>query len=83
MCTGINSLTSFVSSKHEDVCIWKMLKGSGAQVVFFLLLPAGDWDPGRRRRKDQLNDWLHGLCHAKGYGFYDLGHTFKKPEVLT
>lgn len=63
----------------EDVCIWK---GLGAQVVFSIL-PAGDWDPGRRRRKVHLNDWLHGWCHAKGYRFYDLGHSFEKLEVLT
>lgn len=36
----------------------KMLKGSGTQVVFSVL-PAGDWDPRRRRQTDQVK-WLCG-----------------------
>lgn len=32
---------------------------------------------------EQLNDWLHGWCHSKGYGFRDLGCTFDKPQILT
>lgn len=35
-----------------------MLKGPGAQVLFSSVLPVEDWDLGRRRRADQLNDWF-------------------------
>lgn len=60
----------------------KMLKESGAQVVF-LILPAGHWDPGRSRRMNELNEWQHGWCHAQDFGNYNLGHTFERPCLLT
>lgn len=60
----------------------KMLKGSGVQVVFSAIFPLGDWDPGRKRQMEQVNDWLRGLCHAWGFGFYDLGCTFERPGML-
>ena len=60
----------------------KILKGLGVEVVFSSVLPVGDWDMGRRRRTDQLNEWLCGWCHTEGYGFCDLQHTFNKPGML-
>jgi len=68
--------------KEDFISLGNMLKGSGVQVVFSSVLPAGNWDPGRRRT-DQLNEWLCEWCHTKGYGFYDLGCTFAKPGMLT
>jgi len=41
--------------------------------VFFSVLPMGSWDPERRRRTCQVNDWLRGWCLDKGTGYFDLG----------
>lgn len=49
--------------KEDFISLGNMLKGSGVQVVFSSVLPAGNWDPGRRRR-DQLNEWLCEWCHT-------------------
>lgn len=56
---------------------------SGAQAVFSYILPLGNWDPGRRRRTEQVNVWLCGWCHTQGFGFSDLGHTLDRPGMLT
>lgn len=32
--------------KDDFMSLGRMLKGSGVQVVFFSVLPAGDWDLG-------------------------------------
>lgn len=40
--------------KKDLMSLGKMLKGSGVQAVFSSVLPAGNWDLGRRT--DQLND---------------------------
>lgn len=61
----------------------KVFKGWGAQVVFSSILPVAEWDPKRRRVTDQVNDWLHGWCHAQDFGFHGLGHTFEKLGMLT
>lgn len=58
--------------------------GLGAQIVFSSILLVGDWDP-RRRWRDEVNDWLWGLCHAQGFRFYSLGHIFERlgtPEQM-
>lgn len=68
--------------KEDFTSLGKMLKGLGAQVVFSVVLPFRDWDPGKRQRTDQLNDCLHGWCHAEGCGCYGLGCTFDKPGML-
>lgn len=43
----------------------KVLKGSGAQVVFFTVLPMGNRDLSRRKRTDQLNDSFRKALHPK------------------
>lgn len=48
-----------------------MLKESGAQVVFSLILLIGEWEPGRRKRIDQLNEQRHWWCHGSGYVIKD------------
>lgn len=60
---------------------WRDQEGKDA--VFSSILPAGDWDLGRRRKASQSNEWLHGWCHTQGFGFYDLRHTFGKLGTLT
>lgn len=68
--------------KRAFMSLGKMLKGSGAQVLFFLILPAGDWDPQRRQHMDNLNGWLHSWCHDQGFGFYDLRCVFERLDML-
>lgn len=60
----------------------KILKVAGVQVVFSSVLSAGGWDPGRRRQKDHVNDWLQGWCHAQGLSFYYLGHALEGMGML-
>ena len=58
-----------------------MFKGSGAQMVFFLILLVGDWDLGRKRKTYQLNEWLCGWCYAQGFRYCDLGSSFERLHV--
>jgi len=59
-----------------------MLKGLGAQ-VFSSIHPIREGGARKRRKIEQVNDWMHSWCHAQGLGFYSLGHTFEKPGLLT
>ena len=69
--------------KRDFMFLGKMLKGSGAQVVFSSVLSVGDWDPRRRRHTDQVNDWLRSWCHVQGFGFCDLRRAFERLDMLT
>ena len=42
--------------KRDFRALGRLLKGSGAQVVFSSVLSVGDWDPHRRRRVAMLNE---------------------------
>ena len=46
--------------------------------MFSSVLPLGGWDPERRRRMGQANDWLRGWCLDQGFGYFDLGQSFEK-----
>lgn len=48
----------------------------------FSILPVGVWDQGRRRRTDQLNEWLHGWYCANNFGYYHLGYAFSRLGML-
>lgn len=50
--------------------------------MVFSVLPAEDRDLSRRRRINQLNDWLCEWHHAQGYGFYALCSTFDKGGMM-
>ena len=49
--------------KRDFRALGRLLKGSGAQVVFSVL-SVGDWDLHKRRRVDMLNEWLCEWCCA-------------------
>ena len=49
--------------------------------MFSLILLVGDWDPGSRRRMDQLNEWLQRWHHVQGFEYYD--HTCDRSGILT
>uniref|UniRef100_A0A8B9C455 SGNH hydrolase-type esterase domain-containing protein n=1 Tax=Anser brachyrhynchus TaxID=132585 RepID=A0A8B9C455_9AVES len=67
--------------KKDFASLGRMLKGSGVQVVFSSVLPLGGWDPERRRRMGQVNDWLRGWCPDQGFGYFNLGQSFEKPGM--
>jgi len=69
--------------KRDCRALGRLLKRSGAQVVFSSVLSVGDWDPHKRKRVDMLNDWLCEWCRAQGFGYYDLGHSLEKGGMLT
>lgn len=53
----------FLNIRKKFMSLGNLLKQSGAQVVFSVLLFAG-YNLGRRRRMEQLNEWLHGWCRC-------------------
>lgn len=63
--------------KRDFTSLGRTLEVPGAQAVFSSVPPVSCWDPGRRRRLGQVNDWLHGWCHDQGFGLCDLGQAFK------
>ena len=69
--------------KRDFRALGRLLKGSGAQVVFSSVLSVGDWDPHKRKRVDTLNDRLSEWCRAQGCGYYGLGHSLEKGGMLT
>ena len=48
-----------VGKRRYFRALGRLLKGSGAQVVFSSVLSVGDWNPHERRRVDMLNEWLY------------------------
>ena len=52
--------------KRDFRALGRLLRGSGAQVVFSSVLSVGDWDLHKRKRVDTLNEWLCEWCHAQG-----------------
>ena len=69
--------------KRDFRALGRLLKGSGAQVVFSSVLSVGDWDLHKRKRVDTLNEWLCKWCHAQGFGYYGLGRSLEKVGMLT
>ena len=69
--------------KRDFISLGKMLKGSEAQVVFSSVLSVGDWNPRRRQRMHQVNEYLCNWCHVQGFGFHDLGNSFERLNMLT
>lgn len=50
--------------------------------MFSSVLPFRGWDL-RRRRIEQLNNWLCELHDTQGFGLYALGLVFEKLAMLT
>ena len=67
--------------KRDFRALGRLLKGSGAQVVFSAVLSVGDWDPHKRKRVDTLNDRLCEWC-AQGFGYYGFGCSLEKGGML-
>lgn len=61
----------------------RMLKELGVWGVFPVLPGTSAWDPGRRRRTDQLNDWCVGGVTLKVLGSVIDDVLFERPGTLT
>lgn len=48
------------------------------KVVFSSVLLIGIWDPERRKRSGEINDWLSGWHHDQGFECSDLGQAFER-----
>lgn len=46
--------------------------------MFSSVLLMGSWDPERRRRTCQVNDWLRERCLAQGFGYFYAREAFEK-----
>ena len=68
--------------KRDFRALGRLLKGSGAQVVFSSVLSVGDWDPHKRKRVDTLNEWHCEWCCAQGFGYYGLGCSLEQGGML-
>lgn len=49
------------------------MKRTGAQVIFYFILPIRDSIAGRGRHSMQINTWLCGWCHHLSFSFCDNG----------
>lgn len=61
------------------MCLRKMLKESGAQIVLSSIFPGGRLGPR------QSGKWIGRMTRqvpVQGFGLFDLGHNFKRPGML-
>lgn len=61
---------------------WKDIEGIKSESSVFFFSPDGSWDPERRKRSGEVNDWLSGRQHDQGFEFSDLGQVFERPGCL-
>ena len=61
----------------------QFLRESGAQVIFFSLLPVAGSDIGRNRWTQSINNiWLRRWCHRYSFGVLDNGMAYRAPGLL-
>lgn len=65
--------------KNDFKVLGRMVKDSGAQVIFSSLLPSSSDDVGWNRKIQSLNGWLQDWCYRQGFGFFDNGWFYKTP----
>lgn len=64
--------------KRDLMSFGKMVKGMRASVILWLILSVRDWDTGRKRRMDLLNEELCGWSHLQVFEYYNPGHAFER-----
>jgi len=67
--------------KRDFRALGRLVKGSGAQVVFFFILPAAGNNVGRNRKTQLINTWLPDWCHWENFGFFDHGSVYMTPDL--
>ena len=68
--------------KKEFKALGRLVKESGAQVIFSSLLPVVGRDVERHRQTQSINTWLRDWCHRHNFGFFDHGMTYTAPSLL-
>ena len=68
--------------KRDFRALGRLVKGSGAQVMFSSVLPVAGNDEGRNRKSQQINTWLQACCHQQNFGFFDHGSVYTTPGLL-
>jgi len=68
--------------KKEFKALGRLVKESGAQVIFSSLLPVVGRDVERHRQTQSINTWLRDWCHRHNFGFFDHGTTYTAPSLL-
>ncbi|KFV15623.1 hypothetical protein N340_04099, partial [Tauraco erythrolophus] len=70
------------SIKRDFRTLGQLVRGSGAQVIFFSVLPVASSDTGRSKCIQSINMWPHGWCHCHNFGFFDNGVVHMAPGLL-
>ncbi|PKU33500.1 transcription factor dp-1- hypothetical protein [Limosa lapponica baueri] len=68
--------------KRDFRTLGRLVKGSGAQVMFSSVPPAVENEEGVNRKSQQINAWLQAWCYQQDFGFFDHGLIYKTPGLL-
>ncbi|PKU34425.1 toll-interacting protein [Limosa lapponica baueri] len=68
--------------KRDFRALGRLVKGSGAQVVFSSIPPVAGIDEGINRKSQQMNSWLRDWCNQQDFGFFDHGLICRTPGML-
>ncbi|XP_066848127.1 uncharacterized protein [Anser cygnoides] len=67
--------------KRDFRALGRLLKGSGAQVVFASVLPIGGI--AADKRSHHINMWLRDWCDRQNFRFFDHGKVYVTPGLLS
>ena len=68
--------------KRDFRSLGKVIKGSGAQIVFSSIPSVGGMDEEEYRRTQQMSLWLQDWCYSQGFGFFNHGLVYRAPDLL-
>ena len=60
----------------------KLIKGPGAQIVFSSIPSVVGMDEEEYRRTQQMNLWLQDWCYRQGFGVFNHGLVYRRPDIL-
>ena len=68
--------------KRDFRSLGKLIKGSGAQIVFSYIPSVVGMDEEEYRRTQQMNLWLQDWCYRQGFRFFNHGLVCRMPDIL-
>ena len=68
--------------KRDFRALGKLVKGSGAQIMFSSIPSVVGMDEEEYRRTKQMNLWLQDWCYRQGFGFFKHGLVYRMPDLL-
>ena len=68
--------------KRDFKSLGKLVKGSGAQIVFYSIPSVVGMDEEEYRRTQQMNLWLQDWCYHQGFRFFNHGLVNRTPDLL-